>query len=562
MKLFKVCCVTAIICQLTLSTTKVYARETISSSDSSSDKIALSNEDKEAVNDYTRNSTTSLGQLPVSSVDSSDLSDNKSDDSRRIPVEHQETSSENNTKNDKEKESVDENLPTRSNVIITATWGTCPVEFDTESGTLTVKSGTLGVRARNVPNPPNTFPYEIVDSSTVKHIVFDGSVRCPPNSGSLFEFDQLVDMTGMENLDTSAVTDMNYMFFSSDKLQSLDLSFFDTSSVVNMESMFAACASLTSLDLGAFNTSSVTNMDSMFDASYRLESINLSSFNTSLVSNMSRMFAICNNLTSLNLSSFNTEAVKDMESMFYSTNSLKKLVLGESCKFIGDPDLYEPEYTGKWQTIGTGTDSQPNGEWIGTNEELIKRSAMKISDTYVWQPAGANQTAGNLIIKYQDAEGNKLAPSKVITGNVGEEYDASTGEYKISIEGYSLKRVDGSVTGVLSNQEQSVVFIYEKLVGNETNNQGSDTTESSVIDNKNKGDNDFDKTTDSKEHDDTNHSTSKEISNKSSKKSKNQLPKTGEINSMGFTILGSIILAGIMLSYLIKIDKHKRKDGK
>ena len=50
------------------------------------------------------------------------------------------------------------------------------------------------------------------------------------------------------NIDTSNITDMNYMFLNCKKLTSLDLSNFNTSKVIDMSSMFSKCSSLTSLD--------------------------------------------------------------------------------------------------------------------------------------------------------------------------------------------------------------------------------------------------------------------------------------------------------------------------
>lgn len=66
-----------------------------------------------------------------------------------------------------------------------------------------------------------------------------------------------------KDFDTSAVTDMNSMFYGC-RLSTLDLSSFNTSAVTNMSSMFSSCDNLTTLDLSSFNTSAVTNMMYMF----------------------------------------------------------------------------------------------------------------------------------------------------------------------------------------------------------------------------------------------------------------------------------------------------------
>ena len=116
-------------------------------------------------------------------------------------------------------------------------------------------------------------------------------------------------------IDTSNVTDMNYMFGECYSLTSLDLSSFDTSNVTDMEYIFNGCSALTSLDLSSFNTSNVTNMYSMFDGCGALTSLDVSSFNTSNVADMYGMFGNCTSLTSLTVTSsfFNSSTVKKFD---------------------------------------------------------------------------------------------------------------------------------------------------------------------------------------------------------------------------------------------------------
>ena len=130
----------------------------------------------------------------------------------------------------------------------------------------------------------------------------------------------------LDNLDTSKVQNMSYMFdgFKGDRL---DLSSFDTSNVTSMDSMFSICSNLTNLDLSSFDTSNVTSMQSMFSSCINLTSLDLSNFNTSKVSNMAYMFEGCNKLTSLDLSSFDASNVTSMRSMFSNCFSLTELDL-------------------------------------------------------------------------------------------------------------------------------------------------------------------------------------------------------------------------------------------
>ena len=128
----------------------------------------------------------------------------------------------------------------------------------------------------------------------------------PKNTSVWFAYlMNLQEIDGLENLDTSNVTNMCGMFLGCG-LTSIDLSSFNTSNVTDMSGMFNECSGLTSLNLSSFNTSNVTNMSGMFYGCSGLTSLNLSSFNTSNVTDMSGMFTKCSGLTSLNLSSFNT----------------------------------------------------------------------------------------------------------------------------------------------------------------------------------------------------------------------------------------------------------------
>lgn len=196
----------------------------------------------------------------------------------------------------------------------------------------------------------------------------------------------------VSNLNTSQVTDMSGMFSGMSELTSLDLSNFDTSQVMNMGGMFNGVSKLSNLDLKTFNTSQVTNMGSMFNNS-GIISLDLSNFDTSQVTTMGGMFNGMSKLTSLDLSSFDTTRVTTMGGMFENA-PIKQLKLGNKTNLTNTTtpvDLVLPDtdylYSGIWQTQGTGTVDQPNGDWVGTTDDLIQRSAIANGATYVWQPA-------------------------------------------------------------------------------------------------------------------------------------------------------------------------------
>ena len=164
----------------------------------------------------------------------------------------------------------------------------------------------------------------------IKKVVFDPSFKdFQPHSMSEWfcGLKMLTSIEGLENLDTSKVTDMSNMFSGCSSLTTLDLSNFDTSEVTKMRSMFWNCSSLTSLDLSNFYTPKLHTMWGMFYGCSSLITLDLSNFDTSKVTNMMDMFFCCSSLTTLDLSNFDTSEVTEMNSMFYGCSSLTTLDL-------------------------------------------------------------------------------------------------------------------------------------------------------------------------------------------------------------------------------------------
>ena len=160
----------------------------------------------------------------------------------------------------------------------------------------------------------------------------DGGVTANVDSRWLFNYIGFsvangteVKIEGLENLDTSNVTNMSYMFYACSKLTSIDVTKFDTSNVTNMSGMFCGCSGLTSLDVSKFDTSNVTNMSNIFAVCSELTSIDVNNFNTSNVTNMSRMFEGCSRLTNLDVSNFSTSNVTNIYGMFEGCSGLTSI---------------------------------------------------------------------------------------------------------------------------------------------------------------------------------------------------------------------------------------------
>ena len=162
----------------------------------------------------------------------------------------------------------------------------------------------------------------------IKTVVFDPSfkdARLKDCSWWFSGFKGLTTITHLEYLNTSQVTNMQYMFSNCESLEALDLSTFNTENVTNMSNMFYYCKSLKSLNLSSFNTSKVTFMGSMFSDCESLTALNLSSFNTENISDYEYMFHCCKSLTALDLSSFNSKEILNTSLMFTGCIALKTI---------------------------------------------------------------------------------------------------------------------------------------------------------------------------------------------------------------------------------------------
>lgn len=164
----------------------------------------------------------------------------------------------------------------------------------------------------------------------IVRVVFDVSfVSARPTSCNswFMECEKLEAIDGIENLNTSKVTDMWHMFYNCKSLTSLDLKTFDTHNVLSMSYMFFGCNNLTYLNVSSFDTSKVGNMMWMFAGCWKLTNLSVSNFDMHSVRTMLGMFSSCKGLTHIDVSKFNTENVKSMQAVFQRCEKLTSLDL-------------------------------------------------------------------------------------------------------------------------------------------------------------------------------------------------------------------------------------------
>ena len=275
-----------------------------------------------------------------------------------------------------------------TNIIAQGIWGTSKWDYTHVDNDyiLHLHAGTLGAPEKyNVSDLIGICSLNTSFSQQLTQIVIDPGVIANQNSCSLFKYlGNLKTIQGLENLDTSQVTDMS--------------------------EMFEECYGLTSLDLSNWNTSNVTNMYSMFrNCFYNLTSLNLSKWNTSQVTNMYKMFSNCNDLTILDLSDWDTSKVTNTAGMFRYCRYLNHLVLGPKTKLNLSLELPAVPAAG---TKIPGTDKAVTAPyWVATSgyqqgkrytsDELEQLTGRDQVTTYDWdsQPLFASTVATKAVIR-------------------------------------------------------------------------------------------------------------------------------------------------------------------
>ena len=369
-------------------------------------------------------------------------------------------------------------------------WGNLDVSYSNH--VITVPSGS-------VDQPDSLAHINGINSDDVQEVKFTGQLKIGSASEMFKDLTNLTKITGLENLDTSATSDMRYMFANCQNLTSIDgIDNLQTTKVNNMSFMFAGCSKLASLDLSSFNTANTSYVESMFQDCENLQNIkfspdftiakvddisrmfsgcssltalDLSKFNTSQVKKMIWTFKDCSSLTKLDLSSFDTSNVIDMNGMFNNCSNLKELDLRS---FIIDPNIDKGymldgltklntlklgkntyindthlNTSGTWVNIGNGKEDAPQANNKYLSEDLIAHADDILGDTYI-------RPGSPITVSYLDTSKRPLAPDISLKGKIGDDYKVTAK----TIPGYIVKEVPDNATGVFTDQQQNVKFIY------------------------------------------------------------------------------------------------------
>lgn len=124
------------------------------------------------------------------------------------------------------------------------------------------KEQLLALESKSVSSDSSINAYH--DGNGNVYVYSDYGIKLNKDSAHMFRYFTGLTELYLDNLDTSAATNMGNMFQGCTSLLKLDLTNFDTSNVTNMGAMFYNCNKLRFLDLTNFNTQKVTSMNQMF----------------------------------------------------------------------------------------------------------------------------------------------------------------------------------------------------------------------------------------------------------------------------------------------------------
>lgn len=253
-------------------------------------------------------------------------------------------------------------------------------------------------------------PWHKINVSQITNVNFDESFKefKPTSIAGWFYNFRTGTIDGIENLDTSMVTDMSYAFDgmgAQNGAIDLDLSGLDMSNVRNTEYMFYGIGKYSNstsvkLDLSNWNTGNIENAQYMFDdAAYSVSDVTisgLSSWDTGNIKNMEGMFYWAfydaQNID-LNLDNWDVSSVTNMKNVFYnfgksadnvklSINNWKARnaeVVEEMFYGVGGSGSTSAEISADNFYIGKATDLSYMINKFGCTESCPSNSSVKIS---------------------------------------------------------------------------------------------------------------------------------------------------------------------------------------
>ena len=315
-------------------------------------------------------------------------------------------------------------------------------------------------------------------ASKLKGIKADYGVTSAEDASGMFANCSNLRLLEIEQLNTSATTDMSDMFSDCSRLERLDRIYnMDTSKVTDMRGMFKGCSSLTTLDFSnpsssindRFVTSGVTDMSSMFEGCSGLAGLNVTAFDTSGVTNMNRMFYGCSSLTSLELRSFDTAMVTDMSYMLAGCNNLE-MITGSSAFSTESVANDENMFTGSTNIVG-GKGTEYNADHIDSRYARIDKGNEEpgyfYDDWYVTTAADWSKETDNVNNTVTLKSYNGSASSGQVNIIIPATMMIEDKEYNVVLNGIGTsKKLEAVIVedGVVAGSGAGKLFQYNRYI--------------------------------------------------------------------------------------------------
>lgn len=122
-------------------------------------------------------------------------------------------------------------------------------------------------------------------------------------------------------------------------------------------------------------------------------------------------------------------------------------------KSISDSQIY-PYYT--------NVDPSKPGSYVAIF--MARQASYSVNTTHVVNVIVDPEQIGEVNVRYLDSQGQEIHEMQTLTGTIGEPYDASTEDYKLRFDGYTLdeSQLPENSKGVFSETAQTVTYIYTK----------------------------------------------------------------------------------------------------
>ena len=181
--------------------------------------------------------------------------------------------------------------------------------------------------------PNSVFAYIIEDESNIESyklfIASSNDINLPIDCGSLFaNFSNVTNIT-FGNVKSYNVTNFSNMFRNNSLLLNIEgLNNLNTKNLIYLYDTFLGCTSLKKLDLSGWDLSNVNNIINTFANCTNLEEIKgISDWNVSNITSISTMFQNCYSIITLDLSNWDLRNITSIDMCFWNMRNLENLYL-------------------------------------------------------------------------------------------------------------------------------------------------------------------------------------------------------------------------------------------